>query len=695
AGEVAMTSAVAADFSLHIGDLWHSGGSAYRLVGIVQNPLELLDQFALVSPGQVARPDHVAALFDLPPGVSASSLGAGVQRQGQGPSSSFNPTTITVTVMVLGMLLIGLVSVGGFTVLAQRRLRSIGMLASLGATDRHLRLVVRTNGLVVGAVGAVLGTVLGLTAWLAYRPSVQHAAHHVIGVWQLPWPIIAGAAVLALVTTYAAASRPAAAMARVPVVTALSGRPAPPPRLHRSFVPGVVALVLAFLFLGFAGASGGRGGGVMELAIGFIALAVGAVLVAPFTLSLVGNAHLVARAPVALRLALRDLARFRTRSGSALAAITLSVLVAGLVCVVGASRYGNQLDYVGSNLASNQMLVSTPQGPYWSTGGPGIMIGPDGQRKVIQTPGLPSASQIAAWQSEAGDIAGGLGARVFVPLEITPATLTRHAPGRNFSGAVFVATPALLRALGVPAAAVDPRADVITMRGQLSTMSDMVLELGQGGPGIPACQCLRNPIIQTVPALPSGTSAPNTLITEHAVQEFHLQTTTAEWWLQMPTTVTAAQISQARQLAATDGLSVETKSDAPTSTEVLGVATVAGLLLALAILAMTLGLIRSETAGDLRTLTATGASSRTRRAVTAAIAAALGVLGGVVGIACAYLAAVAFLRSNANGDNLSELAHVPWVNLLVLVEGLPLVAAIVGFVFAGRQPPGVSHQPLK
>ena len=51
----------------------------------------------------------------------------------------------------VAMLLIALVAVGGFTVLAQRRLRSLGMLASLGATDKHIRLVVRANGVVVGS----------------------------------------------------------------------------------------------------------------------------------------------------------------------------------------------------------------------------------------------------------------------------------------------------------------------------------------------------------------------------------------------------------------------------------------------------------------------------------------------------------------------------------------------------------------
>jgi len=59
------------------------------------------------------------------------------------------------------MLLIALVSIGGFTVLAQRRMRSIGMLESIGATDRHVRLVVSANGTVVGIVGAILGLIIG------------------------------------------------------------------------------------------------------------------------------------------------------------------------------------------------------------------------------------------------------------------------------------------------------------------------------------------------------------------------------------------------------------------------------------------------------------------------------------------------------------------------------------------------------
>jgi putative ABC transport system permease protein len=61
----------------------------------------------------------------------------------------------------------------------------------------------------------------------------------------------------------------------------------------------------------------------------------------------------------------------------------------------------------------------------------------------------------------------------------------------------------------------------------------------------------------------------------------------------------------------------------------MAIATAAGAILALAILAMTVGLIRSESAGDLRTLTATGATPSIRRTLTAATAGTLALLGAL------------------------------------------------------------------
>jgi putative ABC transport system permease protein len=105
---------------------------------------------------------------------------------------------------------------------------------------------------------------------------------------------------------------------------------------------------------------------------------------------------------------------------------------------------------------------------------------------------------------------------------------------------------------------------------------------------------------------------------------------------------------------------------------------------------MTVGLIRSETANDLRTLTATGASSRTRRNLTAATAGGLAFLGAVVGTAGAYAALLVWHRSD-----LTPLSHVPVGNLILILVGLPLVAGIGGWLLAGREPAVISRRPIE
>ena len=360
-GQVAVTEGVASTFNLKIGDVWHQGGKARQVTGIAANPQSLLDEFALVAPGQVSTPSQVTVLFTAPPGTTIASLGSlsqyVVTRHDAVASNPLNPETIVLALATVGMLLIALVAVGGFTVLAQRRLRSLGMLGALGATDKNIRLVVRANGVLVGVSGALVGAVLGLAVWLAYRPRLESSAHHVIGVFQLPWIVIGPAMVLAVVATYFAASRPARSITRLPVVAALSGRPAPPKQVHRSALPGVVLFVVAAALLSYSGKSA-NGGGAPELVFGIVALIVAIILLAPFCLVML--ASFGRWAPIAPRLALRDLARYRARSGSALAAISLGVFIAALVCVLTAQRYGNVLDYAGPNLASNQIIVYTP-----------------------------------------------------------------------------------------------------------------------------------------------------------------------------------------------------------------------------------------------------------------------------------------------------------------------------------------------
>ena len=694
-GEVALTEGVASAFNVRIGQLWSEGGTQRRVVGVVEDPLDTLDNFALVVPGQVRTPSEIDLLFDAP-GVEPSTIGPNVAEVGSVAIGAANPETIILVVAVIGMLLVTLVAAGGFTVLAQRRLRSLGMLSSIGATEKQVRAVVRTNGAVVGIVGTLLGALLGFIAWLVYRPALETSSFHVIGTFALPWVVTGPAMGLAVIASYVAARRPARTVAKVPIVAALSGRPVEPKRVHRSAVPGVVLLVVSFVLLGYSSTANGAKPRVPFLVGGLVALIPGVILLAPFFLSLA--ARIGRHAPIATRLALRDLARYRARSGSSLAAISIAVLITVIVAVAAAARYGDVLDYAGPNLASNQVVIYAPL----PVGTP--LFGPNGPSTAPKPPPMAVINQ------RVHEIAEALGANSVLPLEQANANLNHAGSGRNWNGPIYVATPQLLKTFGITSSEIDPSALILTTRPGLSGVSNMQFTWSPPSkPGFapgasnssnpnpcPKSSCRWNPKIEELSALPSGTSAPNTVITEHAIRTLGLQTSLAGWFITTVHSPTAAQIRDARLLASqVSGMSIETKNSMPSGMEVIDLATLFGIVLVLAILAMSVGLIRSETASDLRTLTATGAGSGMRRTITAATAGALGFLGALLGTIAGYVGMIGFIRTNSLNGGISALGNVPTANLLELLVAMPLAAAVVGWLLAGREPPAIARQPIE
>ena len=122
------------------------------------------------------------------------------------------------------------------------------MLAAQGATQRDIGLVVTGQRRRDRRCGRRGGTGVGFLAWLAYRPHAEISADHVMGTFHLPWTVIVISMVLAVIATYFAASRPAKAIARTPIVAALAGParaeedPAPlGPDRHRLPGGGVLA----------------------------------------------------------------------------------------------------------------------------------------------------------------------------------------------------------------------------------------------------------------------------------------------------------------------------------------------------------------------------------------------------------------------------------------------------------------------
>jgi putative ABC transport system permease protein len=709
-GQVALTSQVAARYGAHAGGTWHVAGMTWQVTGIVQDPSKLADEFALVTPGQLRHPSQVIMLLGpaaaqqlssdvTVPGVPAATLSLPYQQV-----SGVSPAVLILVVEALGLAFIGLVSVASFSVMAQRRLRALGMLSAIGATERNLRLVMIAGGLVVGAAAALAGAVLGLAAWIAYAPTVQRDTGHAVDAANLPWWAFAIGIVLAIATSALASRRPAKTMAAVPVVAALSGRPAPPRAVHRSALPGVIVFAAGLACLAFAGGlngvasgnapDGGGGGGnghALFLLAGLVITITGVCLLAPLAIG-VAAAGAAPRLPVAIRIALRDLVRYRARSGAALAATTFAVFLAMGICVVASIRFDNPLNWIGPNLSSSQVTVGATQSAN------------SGQSTPF------SAAQLATLTTRVNTLAASLHASA-VPLE-SPSTLYQVGPAahgvQNFTGEVYVATPQLLATYGITASQIAPGTDILTMRPGLAgePHMEMLWDIGSvsdssvpppnpGFVGGPPCtlssHCLASPAIATVSGLPGGTSAPNTVMTEYAVRKYHMQTQLSGWFIQAPAPLTATQLSAVRQFGNASEVRVQTATYNPSLVDFTDGATALGIVIALSVLAMSVGLIRSETAPDLRTLTATGASGMTRRTITAATAAALGLLGAILGTAGAVIAAMTWTHSGLS----ATAGGVPPSDLLILLVGLPLAAAIGGWLFAGREPPAVARQPLE
>jgi putative ABC transport system permease protein len=709
-GQVAVTSGLAQLYSLRIGSTWRvpagsgaEAGRVFTVTGIVEDPSNLLDEFALVAPGQLTGPGQLSGsaqvrvfLGESMDSAAASAAGNVIPKDASvtAPEPDYNllsPATIVLIVSVVGLVFIGLVATASFTVMAQRRQRALGMLASLGATEADVRFVLIADGLFAGVIGAVIGAAAALGGWLWYAPHLANASAHTIDPLNLPWAAVAIGLLLAVATSVIAAVWPGRSVSKIPVVAAISGRVDAPQLVHRSLRPGFIFLAAGLFVLFFSGgASGGQGGGFLVIA-GLLCCEIASALLAPFIVDRL--ARLAWRAPLASRLALRDLARYRSRSGAALAAVSFAVFIATVAIILASVRFDDALDYVAPNMAANQLILYNP-----------------GNDPSQYQPGQSApAAKLAAARSEAYALAAQLHAPVPVELDlaVTPHVAQQGLPtenmpsalvrlhGRGGGGMFYVATPALLKAFGISQSEINPAADMLTVRAGLPSTGGLALVngvfLAQSPPGCPAGMCILNPVIQEVSKLPAATSMPNTVITELAAKALHETIVPVAWLVQAPSALTPQQINGARQAALGLGTTIETKSGQLSLNEISNGATIGGLLLALGVLAMTVGLIRSETMRDLRTLSAAGASSRTRRALTGVTTAAIAFLGAALGAVAACLAVLSW----AHGNLTQTFGSVPWSDIGLLVIGMPLIGAAAGWLVSGRQPSAVSRQPLE
>ena len=663
-GEVALTHRVATLLDVRLGGTVTLAGADRTVTGIVENPRRLSDEFALVPPGSITAPavvDVFVTEFSGLHGAQADNVQVGVMdRSDQGGAR----VVLVALVIAVAMVLVGLVAAAGFLVVAQRRQRQLGLLAAIGATRQHLRMVMLANGAIVGAVAAVLGTVLGVAGWNLVLPVVRSTADRQLGRLDLAWSAVVLIAALSVSTSTLAAWWPARTASRVPVMTALSGRP---PQLRPVRRPIFVAVVVLAAGMGAIVASGVTRPNPkpLLLVVGLLAVVFGNILASPGAIRL---AAVPARwAPLATRLALRDLARYRARASAALAAVTLGLgIAAGVVVIAGASASREQ---DAANLPADEVLVHA---------------GGDSR----QLAGPPTADT-ATLDAAAATVVTAFGdGATTLPLDVAvtgssarPLTIGVRADPQSleFIGPAYVATPELLAHYGIAATSIPAGADAITSRAD----DVVVVEQGGGrdaGTGPPAIR---------VAGLPHDSSEPTALVTQSAMQRLDWQPRRSAWLVTLPDAPTTQQLDAARAAAARAGYAIETREQPASPASLQDWATIIGIVLALLIIVMSIGLLRSESAGDVRTLAANGAPARVRRSIAASTAGTLALLGAVLGILGAYLAAISAFHAD-----LGRLHPVPFAQLLGVLVGLPLLAAALAWLAAGRQPPTISRRTL-
>jgi putative ABC transport system permease protein len=678
AGEVALTDKVASLLDARLGRTVTIGGQRLRVVGSIEDPNQLDDDFALVAPGTNFRPERVSILvrttdaqaFRFHPGNGPGNLFI----DSRGNAEKTNAALGVLVISTVAMLLVSLVAGAAFMTLAHRRLRQLGMLTAIGATPRLLRRAVVANGAVVGACAALTGIGVGVVAWFLTASSLERPFGHRIDRFAVPvWVPLAGG-VLAVVSAVAAAWLPARLVSRSSVTDAISARPPRPTPARRSVVAALVFLVAGIVGVAL-GIDPNRDDQAIYLFLpGLVCTVIATLLLAAPCLRAL--ARWSGRWPVASRLALRELARYGTRSSAALGAISLGLGIAVAVIVIAAAA-APAADQ--GNLPSGQVVL-------WTTG--------DGADPML-TPKLTASDRQRADEAMAKVRSTVAGATV-VPLDVAvdphegqtiggrkmqnKVTLARRINAHSFrdAGSVYVATPALLEHLGIDPSTVGAGTYLLT--------SMRVPPYLIGGPRSPFD---RGPVgaghVQHVD-VPTYSSAPHNLITRAGLDASDVTIQRAGWLIETPHALSDAARSRIRSIAADASLALETRDTRGALTDIRTGASVVGVLVALCILAMTIGLLRSEVAHEVRTLTAVGGTSFTRRALTASTAAALALVGVVLGGGAAYAALVAGYWPNTD-----ELHPVPMSNLLAIAIGFPLLATAISWVVGGRDPAHVGR----
>ncbi len=628
----------------------------------------------------------------------SSSYEIGLGDLSRASGEDLKAAALVTLVAGLGLLEVVLLAGTAFAVGARRQTRDLGMIAAQGGSPGDLRRVVLAQGLLLGLVGAVAGVAAGIGGVIAARPLLERINNEVMIGIHFGWTELLVVALVGVGSGLAAAMFPAITAGRRRIVDALAARfPVPTARSRWAplfggvLIAGGVTLSLVASSLMSSGPSqwfeygpasqfadyrGERGGrlddttGSIAILVGVFVVVAGLLLLAPALLAAL--AKLAGRLPVTLRLATRDAARHRHRTGPATAAIAVAVGGAvAISCLIASDREGTErfeADAVPDrvialdqqNAVDEALLTQATAAVREAI--PGAEVLP--VRRLETSP--RSGAEPAAGLFVLSDDRGWFGSPGWV--SVGDPDLVVLASGRVASREDAAAALAAGKA-------------VVFDGGLLAP--DGTISVGRiSGPGDDAS---RGEIRVPAVALPHDRPydyLPQVFLPESVVAAQGWTTSTSYVLLSYPPE-SRDQAGAAIAAAEALGIPVVSSNEEKDYTRMIRVGlTGAAALIALLGVAMCVALSAAEGRPDLATLSAIGAPPSRRRRLAGAQALVLAALGVALGLGFGFYFAHAARPATGASETI-----VPWGDLLLTVAAVPLLAvgvAMLGSV--GRVP---------
>lgn len=697
-GEIGVTDGAATE-SRSVGESLVLGGKERTIVGIVENPTNLDDEFVLAdnidSYGVEQRLKTTELLVEADPvdvTFPAGTWGITTEDSGGGPAARTLAAIAVSMVTSVALLIVSLMIGAAFAAIARRRARQYGLLAAAGGSPRQVRQAVALTGFTSGAAAAVLGAVIGVVATFAIVPRMEESVGHRIG-FAVPWWTVVPTVALVVITATVAAWWPARALSRQPVVEVLASvRPRSTPT-HWStrlgwtgLAAGVVLLVIGMRSLS------------ATLVIPAIVISVtGLLLLAPGLIALIGRA--ATPMPLAGRMAGRSIVRQQSRSGAFVAAIALALAIPVGVAFVTASIDRHDA-MAAPNLEANMAIA-------WAAGlgAEALVIPEDLDHSAMEQAGPGLANAVANAKIAPIRVALDPGERP-QPMEFPDGT-TVLGVETNFAvlpvdeaacGTVcevnslgdrdqdgneilfsfheaWVANPALFDALGIDQAARSSGAQAISRHpdGMLKSHRNQTEALSSD--------------VEFGPMIPANSSIAPTLIWPETVIENDWDTVTVGWLVVDDRPLSTEDLADL-SAAAGDGMLLESAVAPDSRTGVRTVAAAVGIAIGLGIVLAALALLRAESADDVRLLQSIGAGPKHHRRLAAATAAILAAAGVIIAVPTGFLALLVLLADESTNYRFV----VPWSSLLMVIVLLPALAAGAAWLTSRTETSGLGRR---